>query len=54
MSIAGLVGALFFLAGIILVGMSGSRKRAATWVGPAGAALAVAGLGIELVGALAS
>ena len=50
----GIIGGLAFLVGIILVGLSGSQARAATWFGPAGAALAVAGLGIELVGALGS
>ena len=42
------IGGLAFMIGLVLIGLSGSARHAGTWVGPAGALLLVAGLGIEV------
>ena len=42
------IGALIFIAGLILVGLSGARGRSGTWVGPAGTALTTIGLVVQI------
>jgi hypothetical protein len=46
------IGALLFIVGLILLGMSGSRARTRTWIGPVGTALTTLGLVIVGVSAI--
>jgi hypothetical protein len=42
------IGVVVFAIGLILVGLSGSRRRARIWMGPAGTALATIGLVVQV------
>lgn len=49
--VAAIGGAVFLLAGIVIVALLGN-SRAASWAPTVGVALILLGLGIELVGAV--
>jgi hypothetical protein len=47
------LGALSFLVGLVMLGVSGSRTHTRSWIGPAGTALTTLGLvivGVSAVG----
>jgi len=43
-----LIGLALFALGLIMVGLSGSRRRGGTWLGPAGTALTTIGLVVQV------
>jgi hypothetical protein len=51
---AGAIGALIFIVGLLLLGLSGARTWTRGWVGPAGTALIAIGLGVEVVAGMGS